>query len=260
MDDLEFSQVLKNLHRTEVELCDGYDAVFHMVTAAKGAERFYTTENNKARTETVEQASAMDDKLIAVWTGYPHLRIIDNSTDFEDKLRRLVAEIHSFLGEPEPLEIERKFLIRYPDVQWLERQPNCRQVDILQTYLLTKEGDELRVRQRGENGSYVYYKTLKRRVSDLSRIEVEERLSQDEYLRLLINADPSRRPIHKKRYCLVYENQYLEIDLFPFWKDQAIVEIELSSEDTPILFPPELEVIREVTDDPDYTNAALAML
>ena len=63
MDDLEFSQVLKNLHRTEVELCDGYDAVFHMVTAAKGAERFYTTENNKARTETVEQAAAMDDNI-----------------------------------------------------------------------------------------------------------------------------------------------------------------------------------------------------
>lgn len=260
MDELEFTQVLKNLHLTEVELRDGYDAVFHMVTAAKGAERFYTTENNKARTESVEQAADMDDKLIAAWTGHPHFRIIDNSTDFEDKLRRLVAEIRSFLGEPEPLEIERKFLIRYPDVRWLECQPTCRKVDILQTYLLTKEGDELRVRQRGENGSYVYYKTLKRRVSDTSRIELEERLSQDEYLRLLINADPSKRPIHKKRYCLVYENQYLEIDLFPFWNDQAIVEIELSSEDTPIVFPSELEIIREVTADPDYTNAALATI
>lgn len=260
MDDLEFCQVLKRINRTEVELRDGYDAVFHMVTAAKGAERFYTTENNKARTETVEQAADMDDKLIAAWTGHPHFRIIDNSTDFDDKLRRLVMEIRSFLGEPEPLEIERKFLIRYPDVQWLEHQPNCRKVDILQTYLMAKEGDELRVRQRGENGSYVYFKTLKRRISDMSRIELEERLSQNEYLRLLINADPSRRPIHKERYCLVYENQYFEIDIFPFWNDQAIVEIELSREDSPIKFPPELEVIREVTDDPDYTNAALAMI
>ena len=260
MDDLEFSQVLKKLHHTEVELRDGYDAVFHMVTAAKGAERFYTTENNKARTESVEQAAAMDDKLIAAWTGHPHFRIIDNSTDFEDKLRRLVAEIRSFLGEPEPLEIERKFLIRYPDIHWLEGHPNCRKVDILQTYLLAKEGDELRVRQRGENGSYVYYKTLKRRISDMSRIELEERLSQDEYLRLLMNADPARRPIHKKRYCLVYENQYFEIDLYPFWEDQAIVEIELSDENSPVLFPPELEVIREVTADPKYTNAALAVI
>ena len=54
-------------------------------------------------------AAALDDKLIAAWTGHPHLRIIDNSTEFEDKLKRLIAEISSFLGEPEPYEIERKF-------------------------------------------------------------------------------------------------------------------------------------------------------
>ena len=88
MNELEFSQLLNELRTDEVQLRDGYDAVFHMVTAAKGAEKFYTTENNKARTETVEQAAALDDRLIAAWTGHPHLRVIDNSTDFEDKLKR----------------------------------------------------------------------------------------------------------------------------------------------------------------------------
>ena len=99
---------------------EDYDAVFHLVTAAKGAQEFYTLANNQARTETAEQAAAMDDKLIAAWTGHPHLRIIDNSTDFEAKMKRLIAEIAAFLGEPEPYEIERKFLIEYPDIQWLE--------------------------------------------------------------------------------------------------------------------------------------------
>ena len=33
-----------------------YDAVFHLVTAANGAERFYTLENNQARSETPQQA------------------------------------------------------------------------------------------------------------------------------------------------------------------------------------------------------------
>ena len=182
MDELEFAQVLADIGATEVELRDSYGAVFHMVTAAKGAERFYTTANNAARYETVEQAIAVDDKLIAAWTGHPHLRVIDNSVDFEDKLKRLIAEIRSFLGEPEPLEIERKFLIRMPDLNWLEQLPNCRKVEIIQTYLLAKSGEELRVRQRGENGSFVYYKTYKRRVSDTTRIEVEEHLSQGTHL------------------------------------------------------------------------------
>ena len=258
MNELEFSQLLNELRTDEVQLRDGYDAVFHMVTAAKGAEKFYTTENNKARTETVEQAAALDDRLIAAWTGHPHLRVIDNSTDFEDKLKRLIAEIRSFLGEPEPLEIERKFLIRYPDVKWLESMPNCRKVDIIQTYLLANPGDELRVRQRGENGSYIYFKTLKRRVSDTARVEVEERLSQNEYLRLLMEADPAKRPIRKTRWCLTYDNQYFEIDLYPLWSDQAIVEIELRDENEEIRFPKELSVIREVTDDEQYKNAKLA--
>ena len=258
MDEAEFAQVLAAMGTTEVQLRDGYDAVFHMVTAAKGAERFYTTANNSARTETVEEAAAMDDKLIAAWTGHPHLRVIDNTTDFEEKLKRLIAEIRSFLGEPEPLEIERKFLIAYPDVEWLERQPNCRRVDIIQTYLLPEDGDEIRVRQRGENGSYIYYKTRKRRISDAVRLEVEEQLSQDEYLRLLMDVDPDKRPIRKTRYCLLYENQYFEIDLYPFWTDQAILEIELRDEHDEIRFPPELQILREVTDDERYRNSALA--
>ena len=115
MDEETFQSVLQSVHASEVELRDQYDAVFHLVTAAKGAEEFYTTANNTARTETVEEAAAMDDKFIAAWTGHPHLRVIDNSTDFEDKMKRLIAEIASFLGEPGPFEIERKFLIEYPD-------------------------------------------------------------------------------------------------------------------------------------------------
>ena len=89
-------------------------------------------------------------------------------------------------------------------------------------------------------------------------MELETRLSQDEYLRYLVDADPAKRPIHKSRYCLMYENQYFEIDLFPFWKDKAIVEIELADENSTVFFPPELKVIREVTEDEAYTNAALA--
>ena len=260
MSEPEFRMLLSDLHTTEVQLRDSYDAVFHLVTAAKGAERFYTTENNSARTETPEEAAALDDKLIAAWTGHPHLRVIDNSTDFKTKLKRLVAEIRSFLGEPEPLEIERKFLIRYPDLRWLEGLPNCRKIDIIQTYLRAGEGEELRVRQRGENGSYTYYKTRKRALRGPARVEVEQRLSQEEYLRLLVEADPAKRPIRKTRYCLTWDSQYFEIDVYPFWNDQAILEIELSDENAEIRFPQELKVLKEVTEDPAYKNAALAAL
>ena len=101
MTEADFSLVLNELGLNEVELRDGYDAVFHLVTAAKGAEKFYTTANNTARTETVDEAVALDDELIAAWTGHSHLRIIDNSLGFEEKMKHLIAEIANFLGEPD---------------------------------------------------------------------------------------------------------------------------------------------------------------
>ena len=243
-----------------MELRDSYDAVFHLVTAAKGAQEFYTTANNSARTETVEEAAELDDKLISAWTGHPHFRVIDNTTTFEDKMKKLIAEIASFLGEPEPYEIERKYLIEYPDIQWLENHPSCRRVEIIQTYLKSPAGEEVRVRQRGVDGNYIYFQTIKRRVSDVKRVEIERRLSQEEYLRLLMEADTTRRQIRKTRYCLTYGNQYFEIDIYPFWQDKAIAEIELSDENTAITFPEQITVIREVTEDDAYKNASLARI
>ena len=72
------------------------------------------------------------------------------------------------------------------------------------------------------------------------------------------DADPDRRPIEKTRYCLTYENQYFEIDIYPFWQDKAIVELELCDECDTIHMPSELKVIREVTEDAAYKNSALA--
>ena len=259
MTDEEFGNAISEVGLSEVEARDSYDAVFHLVTAAKGAAEFYTTENNAARTETPEQAAILDDKLISAWTGHPHFRVIDNSSDFNDKMRRLIAEISTFLGEPEPFETERKFLIEYPDIKWLENNPTCQRIEIIQTYLKSENGDEIRVRQRGYDGNYIYFKTTKRKVSELKRIEIERRLTKEEYLNLLMESDTEKRQIRKTRYCLTYENQYFEIDVYPFWSDKAVMEIELSDENAKITFPEKIKVIKEVTDDEAYKNASLAL-
>lgn len=189
-----------------------------------------------------------------------HLRVINNDSDFETKMKKLIIEISSFLGEPEPFEIERKFLIHYPDIDWLESMPNCQRIEIIQTYLNANEDEEVRVRQRGVDGNYIYFQTAKRKLSGLKRVEVERRLSKEEYLELLMHADTKKRQIRKTRYCLTYDNQYFEIDVYPFWEDKAIVEIELSVEDTEIRFPQQIQIIKEVTDDDAYKNASLASI
>ena len=82
---------------TEQDVLLGYGAVFHLVTAANGAERYYTVENNAARTETPEEARRLDELTLDAWSAHPYRRVIDNSTDFEGKLARLCLEIERFL-------------------------------------------------------------------------------------------------------------------------------------------------------------------
>ena len=267
MSKKEFEYLLKSKKQSEVKLRDSYDAVFNLVTTAKGARDCFTVENNDARKKTLDidkekamdEAAELDDRLIASWTGHPHFRIIDNSTDFETKLKRLLREISGFLGEPNPYEIERKFLIEMPDLEYLESLPNCSKVQIVQTYLKSNDNTEVRVRQRGGADGFSYYMTKKIPITSTKRIEKEKKLTQDEYVRELLNADPEKGQIVKDRYCLSYNNQYFEIDIYPFWKDKAIIEIELLSEDQKIDMPPFIKPIDEVTDDLRYRNSELAV-
>ena len=155
-----------------------------------------------------------------------------------------------------PYEIERKFLIRYPDLDWLNT--SAEPSEITQTYLLSEPGTTARVRRRVGAAGCVYTHTVKRKLSDLRRLEEEREIGAEEYEQLLQQADPERNVIYKTRYCLPYAGQMLEIDVFPFWQDRAYLEIELQEEAQPVEIPPQLRVIRELTDDPRYTNAALA--
>ena len=57
---------------------------------------------------------------------------------------------------------------------------------------------------------------------------------------------------------LEYRGQNFEIDIYPFWSDRAIMEIELEDECQAVDFPPEIDIIKEVTEDKRYTNSSIA--
>ena len=79
-----------------------------------------------------------------------------------------------------------------------------------------------------------------------------------EYEALLLDKDPARIAIEKTRYTLPYGDHLLEIDIYPFWQKQAVLEIELSKEDEDFTLPVEITILREVTADAAYKNAVLA--
>lgn len=156
------------------------------------------------------------------------------------------------------LEIERKFLIVRPDEKELEAMEGCIRHEILQTYLCSDPGIDERVRMRITGDEVTFFHTVKEHLTPMVRTEAETVIGQMTYETYLDRADPAFRPLKKTRFCIPYAGQTLEIDVYPFMHEEAILEIELPTEDTPVQLPPFLQVIREATGDKMYSNRRMA--
>ena len=156
----------------------------------------------------------------------------------------------------QPLEIERKYLIVYPDTEALRRR--CHPIyEMEQIYLHAAPGVTARVRRRvGEKEEFFH--TEKERITARTHVERERIITREEYDALLLQRDESAFPIAKTRYCLPHDGFTFEIDVYPFWKTVAIMEVELEGEEQQFTLPEGITVIREVTEEPWMKNAALA--
>ena len=156
-----------------------------------------------------------------------------------------------------PLEIEKKFLIKMPDLEWIKKNTDCTVANIFQTYLgFKKDGYGDRVRKMIINNQTKYYHTSKKSLTDMTRIELENEISEEEYLNYLRTHRWSKT-LFKTRYIVKENNLKYEIDVYPFWTETAILEIELKSEDEPYTLPDFVEIIGDVTGNKDYSNSSL---
>ncbi len=155
-----------------------------------------------------------------------------------------------------PLEIERKYIIEMPSARFLKRGVMWR---ITQTYLAPeKEGENRRVRRSECRGQVVYTMTTKRRVDDRTCYEDEQLLDQMSYLAHATEARLDSAPVEKVRYAVPYRGHIFEIDVYPFWSDYAVMEVELTDPNETFEIPPEVVVVREVTTDGRYKNTNIA--
>jgi CYTH domain-containing protein/predicted ATPase len=252
-----FEEVLQQFGVRLHRLRERYSAVVHLVTAAKGAEEFYTLGNNAARTESPGMARHLDELTMAAWYGHQHLSVVDNSTDFEEKMRRALSALARVLNMPEPLEIERKFLVRGFQPSLLP--PNAVVVEVEQTYLLYREGVERRVRRRTVDGVSSFYYTEKQDTGEPgTRVERERQIDEREYETFLGERDLECQVVRKRRYSFVRGSHHFEVDVYEAPVDALVVlEVEVRKMDESIDFPPTWNLM-EVTTDPRYSNHAIS--
>ena len=57
------------------------------MSAANGAEDFYSVEDHGARFEGLELARERDRRAMEAWGEHPYIDVVDNRADFETKVR-----------------------------------------------------------------------------------------------------------------------------------------------------------------------------
>lgn len=145
-------------------------------------------------------------------------------------------------------EIERKFL-----VSGQECVEGCHGVKFRQGYIRTvSPGMVVRVRV----GDSVGWLTIKGKDRGIGRLEYEYAIPVSDAHEMLERL--CEHPlIEKKRYEMEYEGHTWEVDVFEGQnRGLVIAEVELDSAEEPVGIPP--WVVKEVTDDPRYSNVYLA--
>lgn len=256
-----WEEIMTLTHTSTQQLVDRYDAVLHMVSAADGAEQFYTTSNNAHRQEQkieegLRMARALDKKVIHAWSNHPHLRVINNHDNFDTKLNRVLKEISSVLGLAQPITEERKYIVEVTG-----NMPTTIDSDILQTYLVSDPDSEVRLRRRSwPNGKQVNVHTMKKTINGDEQVETERQVSNALYESLLSQADPYRRAIRKKRRSFIWEGQYFELDTYlDHLEGMTILETKGIASTEDVKFPPFIKVKRDITGNRDFYNYNLAL-
>ncbi|KAM7343955.1 TRPL translocation defect 14 isoform 2-T2 [Cochliomyia hominivorax] len=255
-----------------IEMRDNrYNQILHLVSAANGAEEFYSTEEHACRSEGVGLARELDYKSAAAWVGHPYFDVIDNSTNFETKMNRMIESVCQKLGidiGDRLLATSRKlkFLVASlpPDSEF----PPFQDFEVEHHYLQSSGPKvQARLRKRGQNNHYSYIHTIRRpNIHGQSRIEVKTQLTQRDYINLLAQRDDAHFTIYKKRRCFLINNQYFQLDIYkepshPRCKGLILLETysSLSGEALMNCLPKFLNIVKEVTGDADYSMFNLSL-
>lgn len=249
-----------------------YDMVIHLVTAAIGAEEFYTLENNAARFESIEEAAAVDRRIQSEWMSHPNFIIVDNSKGgFQKKIERVLNAVSNLTGATSKHKIVRKFLLAKEYTP--DNLPEGLHYNIFSethNYLITNKPTLVNwiFKRRYKNHSYPLFVYVSRTLEEKHerRIETHKTISEKLYFDFLSQKDRQYAPVNKHILSFLYKNK----SQFNIYQIETIVVNEKniltlkvirdSEHDEENIIPDFLEVKEEITENPQYFTINIARL
>jgi len=257
VDEVTWHHLLSELKLNEVKLMNRYDQVIHLVTAADGKEEFYTTLNNEARSEDATLARTRDTNTLNAYVGHHNLKVVDNSTNFEDKITRVKNCILAELNEPLCLNNQYKFLVDLRKSNLEKLNSISTKSYIEQTYLKSEENIDKKVRKKIMNGTETYYLTIKRKENEQEEIKTNRVISKIEYLYYLKRERSYLDSIEKIRYSFRVGKEVYNLDVFPD-NNWGILENETTKNIKDLVLPDFLEIVGIKQDNTELHNKTIA--
>lgn len=269
----QWEKILKKNNWNDVELRDNrYNQVIHLVSAAVGAEKFYSLDEHVCRSEGIDLAQELDNRAGQAWLGHPYYDRIDNlsSADFESKLKRMIASVCVRLGIDAGDRLQSnsrkvKFLVKGPLPVDDDFPVEFRDFKVVHYFLRSSGTAQVRLRKRGHKRYWSYTHTIRRPVHG-QWVEVKTTLSPRDYALMMTQADKNHYAVLKTRRCFIVNEQYFQMDFYvepahPRCKGLILMETftTLPSEELYQRLPKFLTVVKEVTGDPRYSMFNLSL-
>jgi len=248
----------------------------HMVTAADGAEKYYTQQNNKTRSEGIQAAISQDEITRKAWMGHPYFDVIDNMEcdTFDDKLLKLLQVVCDRAG----IEYRDRLAKNSRKRKWLVTSFDpahfgaYEEFEVFHDYLKSDDPKfQVRIRKRGQKGHWSYTITTRHALLENEPpVETRMPVSKREYERYRQMRDPQRVTLCKRRRCFNFGSQYFHLDIYvrPLppscgGKPLTFLETYTTSQQGDATEPrlPEFIIVdREITGDPAYSMFNLSKM
>lgn len=251
----EFEEILTRINNVKsfTDLLNKYDLVINLV----GREDFYTTQNNKARSESSSEALKLGDATLKCWLGHKTIKIVMPKDTVDEKISEVLNIINETLSLKQ-IKRQEKYLVDLSktDIEYIRSQGKAMHIE--QTYLTSEKDVEKRVRKVAFNDCVYYLFSVFKVQEDGTKVIVSEKqVDKNLYDSLLEFKDDKCVPIRKIRYYFVYNGEYFNLDVFEDNKESGILEINVGKDES-VVIPEYVSILDKVSSNELYFNRNIA--
>lgn len=250
--DEEFDAVMQSVCDADYStILNKYDLIIDLV----GSKKFYTLENNKARSESADVALTLGEKTLKSWVGHPKVKIVGPKENMNDKVSEVVSYINELLSKKNQKK-QAKYLVSIKDCDLLEISKNGVTAYIEQYYLSSPNNEEKRIRMTILNGCPTYELTVYEKEDNKKILKSSKRIDKKIYDELKEFKLPSSSVIKKYRIYFTFMDTYMHLDLFTDGEEiEEFGYLEINLNDEKIInIPPFISALKDVSSSPEYDN------